>query len=105
MASISHDGNGFRRILFKLAGKRSAIRLGKMSLKAAQTVKDRIEAIIEAKAVGRSLDAETASWLREIDDDLHTKLVKAGLATARQSAEQSTLAVWIDRYMAMKASN
>ena len=64
MASISHDGNGYRRLLFIFGGKRSAIHLGKMSLKGATKVKDGVEAIIEAKAVGRALDADTAEWLR-----------------------------------------
>jgi hypothetical protein len=105
MASISHDGKGYRRLLFIYNSKRSAIRLGKMSLKSATTVKDRIEAIIEAKNVGRSLDTDTAEWLRNIDDDLYAKLADKGLAPARGSAVQSTLAGWIDRYLAMLADN
>src|SRR4051794_33084013 len=86
MASISHDGSGYRRLLFILGGKRSAIHLGKMSLKGATKVKDHVEAILEAKAVGHSLDAETAKWLRTRDDDLYTKLADKGLAPARSSA-------------------
>jgi hypothetical protein len=49
MASISHDGNGFRRLLFKLNGKRQKIHLGHVSAKSAETVRAHVEAIISAK--------------------------------------------------------
>jgi hypothetical protein len=72
-----------------------------MSLKSATKVKDGVESIIEAKAVGRSLDTDTAEWLRDIDDDLHTKLADKALAPPRGSAVQwlrsAIDARWLDR--------
>jgi hypothetical protein len=99
MASNSHDGGGYRRILFTIGGKRQAIHLGKMSLKSAQTVRDGIEAIVEAKTVNRSLDADTAKWLRDVDDDLYAKLAGKGLAAPRGKPEQATVGPFIDGYM------
>ena len=50
MASISHDGNGFRRLLFMAGGKRHKIHLGHMSAKGADAIKGHVEEILEAKA-------------------------------------------------------
>ena len=42
MASISHDGGGFRRLLFMAGGKRHKIHLGHMSVKGADTIKGHV---------------------------------------------------------------
>ena len=56
MASISRDKNGTRRILFVASdGKRSAIHLGKVSQRAAESVKFRVEQLLAAKLTEHAL--------------------------------------------------
>jgi integrase len=104
MASISHDGNGFRRILFKspITGKRDKIHLGKTSAKSAATILAHVEAIIESKELNRSLEPETASWLRGLGDEFYAKLAGKGLAPSRRAAGESILGTFITAYIAMR---
>ncbi len=111
MASICKDPGGKKRILFVAPdGKRKVIRLGKMSLAQARTVKHKIESLVSSKGSGQSIDGETASWVRGIPDGLAEKLAKAGLIAARDTttvdglmqtflaansqAKPATLVVW-----------
>ena len=74
MASISSDPKGAKRLLFVDAdGNRKAIRLGKTSLRMAETIKVKVEALNAAKIGGCSVDRETAAWVANLGDDLHAK--------------------------------
>ena len=87
MASISSDPNGRKRILFvNGSGDRKVIRVGKIGIKAAETIRVRIEALNAALISNTSVDAETAAWLRGIGDDVHAKLAAVGLTTPRRTA-------------------
>jgi hypothetical protein len=99
MASISNDGGGFRRVLFKLNGKRDKIHLGKTTAKSAETVRTYIEAILEARAFNRSIEPETATWLRGLDDDFYGKLAAKGLAPSRHAASESMLGPFVDEFI------
>ncbi len=81
-------------------GKRRSIRLGKVSQRVAEGVKYRIEAINAAKIAGHSLDADTASWIAGLDDEMHAKLANAGLVPARAS---QTFKAFLDQYLAHRA--
>ncbi|GIW96058.1 MAG: hypothetical protein KatS3mg110_4099 [Pirellulaceae bacterium] len=64
MASIATDRRGNRRLLFvDNNGIRRTVRLGKVSLRVAESIKCRIEHIVAAKCAGAPLDADTARWL------------------------------------------
>ncbi len=77
MASLSRDPGGRKRILFKGAnGKRRAIRLGKLSVKAAQSILARVEALEAAGLSGTPWDTETEANLRT---QLHRIIKRAGL--------------------------
>lgn len=92
MASVSNDGNGRRRILFTNAdGERKAIRVGKMTAKAAEFVCNKVERILEAQLSVSAIDAETARWLGELPDTLHKRLVAVGLTESRTVAAVTTL--------------
>ncbi len=105
MASISHDGGGYRRILFKLNGKRDKIHLGKTTAKAAETIRADIEAILEARELNRSMEPETATWLRGLGDEFYGKLATKGLAPSRGAHEQSTLATFIGKYLSVRTGD
>ncbi|HZZ78456.1 MAG TPA: tyrosine-type recombinase/integrase [Gemmataceae bacterium] len=97
MASISNDGGGRRRILFVNGnGDRKAIRLGKMPMKAAESILVRVEALNAASISNTPIDGETAAWLRGIEDSLHAKLAAVGLTTPRNSM---TLGEFLDDFI------
>src|SRR5262245_52431140 len=92
MATIGKDPNGTRRILFVAGdGTRKTIRLGKVTMKVANEVKVRVEALNVAKIHGVSPDAETAAWLVKVGDDLAAKFAAAGLIPERVRPEATTL--------------
>jgi len=67
MASISKDKNGTKRIAYYDTDKRSvSIRLGKIPMKIAETVKIHVENLLSSLAAGVSVPSETARWLTEI---------------------------------------
>ena len=62
MASISTDANGNRKIQFSDGnGNRKIVRLGKATMKAAETILAKLEAILEAKLSRRLLAPEVAT--------------------------------------------
>lgn len=85
MASISTDKQGNRRILFT-DGSRKTIHLGKLSMKAAQEFKIKVEYLLSTKLSGFSLDAETAKWVSSISDVFADKLATTGLIASRRRA-------------------
>lgn len=92
MASISRDKNGTKRILFVDANKkRHTIRLGKVSVKAAESFKVRIESLISSHRTGSAIDAQTADWVATLPDEIHERLERAGLVAPRERCEQHTL--------------
>jgi len=79
MASIACDKNGHRRILFVAPdGKRPTIRLGKISQRAAEAVKVRVEQLLAAKLTGHAVEADTARWLAELEPKMAGKLGPRG---------------------------
>lgn len=99
MASIStHAGN---RTIYVVGPdrRRRPIRLGKCSLKQAQTVRGYVEDLARAATTGSAFSEKTASWLASIGDDLRDKLARAGLI-ARQDA--TTIGELIDKYFARR---
>jgi integrase len=104
MASISHDGNGLRRILFfGPDGKRHAIHLGRMTQKNAESFRARIAEILGDKALDRRHDDDLVDWIRNVDDKIHKKLAAKALVPPRQDAKQTTLGPFIDRYVATRS--
>lgn len=99
MASIGNDPNGRKRILF-VAGDatRRTIRLGKATMKQAEGFKVKVEQLVTAAITG-SMDDETARWLAELPDTMHSRLAAVGLVKARQSVN---LAAFIDGYIAAR---
>ena len=68
MASIARDKNGCRRILFVAPdGKRPTIRLGKVSQRTAEGIKYRVEQLLESQMFKRSIDADLAEWVADLE--------------------------------------
>ncbi len=98
MASISTDKRGNRTIQFVAGDRlRRSIRLGKLPIKVANTIKARVEALNAAAIAKISIDRETAEWVGRLDATLHGKLAAVGLVPKR---EEITLAAFLDAYRA-----
>jgi integrase len=72
------------RIGLSIGGERTNILLGKMPKKTAELCLSMVEQIQAANASGQSYSVEVAAWTKNIGDELHTKLVNAGLLRQRQ---------------------
>jgi len=79
MASIATEKNGRRRILIVLGEKRITIRLGKVSMKDAESFRYHIENLAGWKFHGRHLSDDTAAWLNGRGAFMRGKLEKVGI--------------------------
>ena len=83
MASISNEQNGCRRIFFNdLQGQRKGLRLGKTSKKHAESMKLRVEEILQDQQFNRAHAAELASWINGLPTVMRKKMVGVGLLDA-----------------------
>ena len=99
MASISTDQAGGRRIQFQgCDGKRKAIRLGNVSLRKCEEWIRHIEQILEANRFGQTVDHATVAWSEALPDELHQKLVVAGLLATRDT-QARTLRAFLDGFI------
>lgn len=106
MASISREPNGRRTIQFMdTAGRRRSIRLGKVSQRAAEAIKVKIESLVAAKITGHALDDETARWVTSLDGAMIAKLADVGLIPRRETAWLgSFLDAYVDGRLDVKGS-
>jgi len=96
MASISRDKNGNRRILFVASdGKRPTIRLGKVSQRTAEGVKYRVEELLESLKFNRSMEADLAQWVIDLESRLAKKLARVGLIPKLEAKPAATLAAFL----------
>ncbi len=99
MASVSRDANGTKRVLFTDGeGERRSVRLGRASVKAAESFRLRIEALLSAKELHQSPDAELSAWLRDLPERMYARLARVGLVESRSKAAVVTLANLLDRF-------
>jgi integrase len=80
--------------------ERTVISLGKMPKKSAELCLSMVEQIAAANAAGQSYSVEVATWTQNIGDELHAKLVNAGLLRQRQ---RRTLGTFIADYIAERS--
>ena len=100
MASISSDPGGKRRVQFvDASGSRKTIRLGKVSTRAAEGFKYRIEQLLESQLLGRSLDAELAQWVAGLDLRMAKRLAAVGLIDKPEAKEAAELGAFIASYV------
>lgn len=96
MASISKSADGSRMIQFAgRDGKRRSVRLGKMPLRMAESIKRRVECLVAAQLSQHAVDDETSRWVARLDERLADKLARVGLIPQRDS---STLKPFLDGY-------
>ncbi len=87
MASLSTDANGNVTLQFVAAdARRRTVRLGKLTRKAANEVKLKVEGLNAARIHHLPMDADLARWVAGIGDELAAKLAKVGLIPPRNTA-------------------
>ncbi len=104
MASEFCDKKGNHVLQFVAAnGQRKSISLGKERKRTRDTVKCHVEELLAAQKSGRVPYDETSEWVARIGVQLHSKLVRAGLVPPREGAKQTTLALFLDSYIASRS--
>jgi integrase len=100
MASIVNDPGGRRRILFVAPdGKRPAIRLGKVSQRAAEGIKYRVEQLLESLNLKRPMEADLAQWVVDLEPRMAKKLARVGLIPKSEAKSTATLGPFIQSYV------
>ncbi len=103
MASVANDPGGRRRILFvDPDGDRKAIRLGKVSQRAAESVKVRVEQLLNAKLTGDPVEPDTARWVAEREAAMANKLARVGLIPKRERTAAAKLGPFVESYIARR---
>lgn len=92
MASISTDSRGLRRILFVHPdGARKTIRLGRVSQRAVDQFKYRVERLVEAVKLKQTPDPETAAWVDGLESRVAKRLARVGLIPQLERKAAATL--------------
>src|SRR3954452_18339437 len=100
MASLSTDKRGNRTIQFMAADrKRRSIRLGKMSLKTAREIRDKVQSLNGSLIARTSMEPETAAWVGKLPAILYDKLANAGLVPKRLTTQETTLGAYLEKYI------
>src|SRR5262249_52478492 len=104
MASLSSAPNGRRTIQFVAGdGKRRTIRLGKVPMKVAETIRTHVAHLAVGHWAETPVGGEAARWLAEIDDTLREKLAAVGLVSSRKKAGKLFLVEFIKSYVATRS--
>ena len=103
MASIGCDSGGRRRVLFVASdGKRKTVRLGKVSQRTAESVKYRVEQLLEVLIFSRPMGADLAAWVTDLEPQLADRLARVGLIP-RVEAKAATLGPFLGSYVKSRA--
>ena len=98
MASICKLPNGRKALQFTGPdGTRKTLRLGRLHMTTARTVKTHVESILSARAAGVPIADEQAKWLGEVGDVLHDRMVRCGLVDRR--GVSLSLGEWVKFFM------
>lgn len=97
MATVTTSSNGLRRVMFTWNGTRRTLYVGRLSLKSSEALATLVESLISAKTQGVPLDADTASKVRSLGNDLHDKLSEFRLVDPRPRSRD--LLPLIDAYI------
>ena len=100
MASTSREANGNRRIQFASPdGSRKTLRLGTVSQRTAESIKYRVEQLLESILFKRPMEADLIQWVNSLESTLAKKLVKAGLIAEQEKKTVVTLGPFLTSYL------
>jgi integrase len=97
MASLVRDKNGTHRVLWvEPDGRRRNMRLGAIARRGAETIKEHVQALVDARRTGGSPSPPTALWLARVDPAFREKLAAAGLI---EGPRRSTLGAFLEAHI------
>ncbi len=100
MASVIRDANGTKRVQFTDGdGNRKTIRLGKCSVKSAETFALRVEDLLAAQLNGNPWNAALSAWVRDRPNVIHARLARVGLVEPREDTGAMTLDRLLTRFV------
>jgi integrase len=99
MASVIPHGDTWRIGFTGLDRKRRTIYAGKCSERNAHELRRLVERILEAAALGESLDPKTASRIAALPDTTYEKLVSVALVNPREKPGRMTVGEFADEYV------
>jgi integrase len=103
MASVIPNGKTWRIGFTGLDRKRRTIYCGAISERNAHELRRLVERILEAAALGESLDPKTASRIAALPDTTYEKLVGVALVNPRVKSSRVTVAEFAEQYVARRA--
>jgi len=102
MASLCRDTSGWRvQFVSPATGQRVGMRLGLCAEKNAQTFRNMVERLIEARKLGQPIGGRTADWVNSLGSRLRQRLARAGLIDLPEIAH---LGGFLDAYIAQRKS-
>jgi len=104
MASLIRWPNGHWSTQYLVGNERKTISLGQTSEEHARMMVKWIESLVRSARSSEPLDKPTAKWVAGLSDDMHARLAKVGLVTARagtveEASTVPTLAAFLDSYI------
>lgn len=101
MASLGTEAKTGRRLIqfFGKSGKRQTFRLGKVTLKQAETVRLYVEDLVACSNCGTSPKATTVAWIANLDETMRDRLERVGLAAVQERLSDMTVAAWVRSYI------
>ncbi|MAE66683.1 MAG: integrase [Phycisphaeraceae bacterium] len=93
------DRTYYRITLYDRDGRRRFIRIGDVTERDAERIKDKVDSLVSASIAGTAPDQPTARWVAKIGDELADKLATAGLIEPRQRA---TLGGFLDDFIGQR---
>jgi hypothetical protein len=98
VASLSSGQHGRRVQFISHDGKRKTLYLGKLPLKAAESVRSRVESILACQVTRTPIDRDTAQWIAGLSPEMRAKLARVGLVEKPENATDSTLGAFLVSY-------
>lgn len=95
MASITTENNGKKIQFVRPDGRRSSIRLGKVTQRQAAAFAGRVEDLLGSLTTGQAISRQTAIWLEDLEARTFDKLARVGLV---EPIHRSNLGPFIDAY-------
>jgi integrase len=93
MASVVNDPGGFKRIIYKVHGKRYVMRLGEVDQEFARDFADKVKTLTVCQNSPELLSIDILRWAAGLPDNKYRQLVKAGLLPERENTARKPITI------------
>jgi integrase len=104
MASASQEQNESWRVQFMppLGGRRQILRLGRVTKRVADEIKNHIGLILESRKAGLPLAERSEKWIASLPEQLRQRLIETGVIQDGGRRVRTTLSGFIDDYLSAR---